>query len=379
MTPEGTAAMTKIINTLMRRPDSADFRKPVAWRILGLDDYPRVIAKPMDLGTVKQTIERQGYNSINSCVADIRLIWRNCKRYNGEGSDFYNLADRLSKQFEELVAKAFPKVKAAKKRGRDTTDPTEVVWRAAQAKMMRQSINDVAADLVCPITQELPFDPVLAEDGKIYERNAIVEWLGRERTSPVTRAHMGRRIIPAIQTKNTISTLIKSGAIDGELAEAWRGKLEDEKAVNECRARAEAGDGEAMWRLASWSGHGQYGLAKDAAQARAWYERSAAARDPRGMAGFGGCLLYGLGGPKNTSLGWVYITDAAHLGSDVGAYLLGEAFLKGIHNLPKDSVQARFWLMKIVDGECKFENLTEESLAKVAMWLRTSRMNGGVR
>ena len=230
--------------------------------------------------------------------------------------------------------------------------------------------TQVAADLVCPITQELPFDPVMAEDGKIYERNAIVEWLGRERTSPVTRAHMGRRLLPAIQTKNTISTLIKSGAIDGELAEAWRGKLEDEKAVNECRARAEDGDGEAMWRLGSWSGHGQYGLAKDAAQARAWYERSAAARDPRGMAGFGSCLLNGYGGPKNTSLGWVYITDAAHLGSDVGAYLLGEAFLKGFHNLPKDSVQARFWLKKAVDKECKHKHLSREATADAEKWLR---------
>ena len=97
------------------------------------------------------------------------------------------------------------------------------------------------------------------------------------------------------------------------------------------------------------------------------------------MAAFGECLLLGYGGPKNNSLGLVYITDAAHLGSDVGAYLLGEEFLKGIHNLPKDPVQARFWLMKIVDGECKFKNLTEESVAKVAMWFRTSRMNGGVR
>ena len=230
--------------------------------------------------------------------------------------------------------------------------------------------TQVAADLVCPITQELPFDPVMAEDGKIYERNAIVEWLGRERTSPVTRAHMGRRLLPAIQTKNTISTLIKSGAIDGELAEAWRGKLEDEKAVNECRARAEDGDGEAMWRLGSWSGHGQYGLAKDAAQARAWYERSAAARDPRGMAGFGSCLLNGYGGPKNTSLGWVYITDAAHLGSNLGAYRLGDAFLKGFHNLPKDSVQARFWLKKAVDKECKFTHLADTAEALAATWLR---------
>ena len=238
--------------------------------------------------------------------------------------------------------------------------------------------TQVAADLVCPITQELPFDPVMAEDGKIYERNAIVEWLRRNATSPVTRTRMGRRMIPAIQTKNTISTLIKSGAIDGELAEAWQQKLVDEKAVQECRARAEGGDGEAMFRLGNWHGHGKYGLAKDAAQSRAWYERSAAARDPRGMAGFGGCLLYGLGGPKNTSLGWVYITDAAHLGSNLGAYRLGEAFFKGLHNLPKDSVQARFWLKKAVDKECKQKHLTREAIADAEKWLRDLQLDADV-
>ena len=138
----GMHEMGKIVNTLMQMPDSVDFREPVDWRGLGLDDYPRVIAKPMDLGTVKQTIERQGYNSPNDCAADIRLIWSNCKRYNGEGSDFYDLADRLSKQFEELFSKAKAE---AKKRDRDAAAAVEEAWRAAQAKKMRKSINDVAA------------------------------------------------------------------------------------------------------------------------------------------------------------------------------------------------------------------------------------------
>ena len=83
---DGMAAMTKIINTLMQRPDSVPFREPVDWRGLGLYDYPQVIAKPMDLTTVKQTIERQGYKSVNDCADDIRLIWNNCKKYNQDGS-----------------------------------------------------------------------------------------------------------------------------------------------------------------------------------------------------------------------------------------------------------------------------------------------------
>jgi hypothetical protein len=366
MTPEGEAAMATIIDWLMKRPDSADFREPLDWRGLGLNDYLKVIEKkPMDLATVKQNLNLKRYRTIHHCADDIRLIWSNCKKYNGEGSAYYILADSLSKRFEEYfdVARFGPCIKT-EKRGRDA-DTEEA------SKKMRKSINDVAADLVCPITQELPIDPVIAEDGKIYERNAILEWFsekGARITSPSTNARMGTRLLPAVQTRNTIRTLIESGAIEGELAKAWQTKLAEEAKVKAERAKAEAGNGYSMFLLGVWSQHGAYGLAKSDGQARAWYERSAAVRHPHGMAAFGECLLLGYGGPENTSLGLVYTTDAAHLGSDLGAYLLGAAFFHGMYNLPKDTVQARFWLKKV--DECNFKNLTEEALAKAARWLR---------
>ena len=367
MTPEDTAAMTNIIKKLLRRADSVDFRKPVAWRGLGLYDYPQVIAKPMCLDVVEYKIKFQHYITVEQCAADIRLIWDNCKRYNGEGSDFYKIADRLSRRFEELFSKVKPETK---KRGRDA-DLTEEA-----SKKLRKSINDVAADLVCPITQELPFDPVMAEDGKIYERNAIVKWLGRERTSPVTRAHMGRRIIPAIQTKNTISTLIKSGAIEGEIAEAWEKKLADEKLVKEMRAKAEGGDGPAMYRLGGWCNSGMNGLTKDDVQARAWYERSAATRYPKGMAAFGECLLLGIGGPQDNALGLVNVTEAAYLGSDVGVMKLGRAFYNGKYGLPRDPARAKFWLKKIIERECKYKQLSKAGNELAARWLRRMEMTG---
>ena len=373
MKPEGEAAMTTIIDMLMRRPDSAEFREPLDWRRRGLKDYPKVIEKPMDLATVKQNIK--GYRTIHKCADDIRLIWSNCKRYNGEGSVYYSLADSLSKIFEEYfdVVRFGPCIKT-EKRGRDA-DTEEA------SKKMRKSINDVAADLVCPITQELPIDPVMAEDGKIYERNAILEWFsekGARITSPSTNARMGTRLLPAVQTRNTIRTLIESGAIEGELAEAWQKKLADETTVKECRAKAEGGDGLAMYLLGNWYQLGVTGLAKDHGQARTWFHRAAAARYPFGMAAFGEYLLIGCGGPKNTSLGLIYITEAAHLGSDLGAYLLGDAFAHGKYGVAEERVlppstarvQARFWLKKIVDGECKVKHLAEECLAEAATWLR---------
>ncbi|CAF1302099.1 unnamed protein product [Rotaria sordida] len=42
-------------------------------------------------------------------------------------------------------------------------------------------------DLTCPITLQIFRDPVIAADGRTYERAAIVQWITEHGTSPVTR------------------------------------------------------------------------------------------------------------------------------------------------------------------------------------------------
>lgn len=42
-------------------------------------------------------------------------------------------------------------------------------------------------DRVCPITLDVYRDPVLAGDGHVYERNAIIRWIQEQGTSPITR------------------------------------------------------------------------------------------------------------------------------------------------------------------------------------------------
>jgi len=41
-------------------------------------------------------------------------------------------------------------------------------------------------NLICPITHKIFQDPVLAGDGHVYERAAIVEWIQANGTSPIT-------------------------------------------------------------------------------------------------------------------------------------------------------------------------------------------------
>ena len=242
---------------------------------------------------------------------------------------------------------------------------------AELANQMRESIKGVAAEYVCPLTLGLLVDPVVAKDGQIYERSHILAWLSRNATSPVTREPMGTELTPVPRIRNSIEKLVSSGAIEGEIAEAWQ-----KSKVKECRAKAEAGDTEAMYRLGAWYQFGEYGLAIDEAQARAWFERSAAARHPPGMAWFGRFLLRGIGGPEDNVFGIMNVTEAAHMGTDFAAYWLGAWFLKGELGLPKDPARARYWLKKAVDGECTHKHLSDEVLANAARWLRALESSG---
>ena len=263
---------------------------------------------------------------------------------------------------------------AAQKRARDSP-AVDLTDDPSPEKKQKKALTAIAKEFICPITQELPIQPVTAEDGKIYEETAIRQWFAAKLennespTSPATGAEIGPKLLPAPQARNTIEALVESGAIDGEIAEAWTKKLKLETLVKKTRAKADSGDGEAMWKLGVCYEYGCYGLAKDDVQSRAWYERSAAARDPRGMAKFGDCLLAGIGGPPDNVFGVMNVTQAAGLGSDLAATLLGLGFCKGDYGLPKDPVRARFWFKKVADGECEHKHLDDEGLREAAWWV----------
>ena len=55
---------------------------------------------------------------------------------------------------------------------------------------------DAVPELVCPITGQLFEDPVLlVEDGHTYERSAVIAWLERNDTSPMTGAPLARKTL----------------------------------------------------------------------------------------------------------------------------------------------------------------------------------------
>ena len=85
----------------------------------------------------------------------------------------------------------------------------------------RVSLEAVVENVLCPITSALPVRPVVAEDGHVYERDAIARWLSSKATSPMTNAAIGPHLVDAGHMRTLTRTIIESGAVDDDSAAAW--------------------------------------------------------------------------------------------------------------------------------------------------------------
>ena len=112
---------------------------------------------------------------------------------------------------------------------------TTPVTDDGEAKRLRSVIDETVDEFICALTYELPLDPVTAEDGKIYERAAITEWLKKHKKSPLTNEEMGTKLLPAHQVKNMIEKLVRSGAISGDKAEGWQKRVKEQDELRELR------------------------------------------------------------------------------------------------------------------------------------------------
>lgn len=237
--------------------------------------------------------------------------------------------------------------------------------------------------MVCAITQELPLEPVTAEDGNIYERSAIEEWLRKQQKSPLTNTPMGTRLLPALQVKAMIETMVKSGAIGGDKADSWRVRLKEERQATELRARAEAGDTSAMHEVARNFTEGKHGFFRDQVQAFNWFERAARGGYVRVIRALAVCYRYGspFGIAKNHSLSVALMTEAATLGDFRACEGLGDAYAWGSCGLPTSIEHARRWY----ERACKImenlpRNLSEKEtkvLERMKTWLLTRQTASG--
>lgn len=90
-----------LLAKLMKHKFGWVFNKPVDVKGLGLHDYHTIVKHPMDLGTVKNRLNKNWYKSPREFAEDVRRTFGNAMLYNPKGQDVHFMAEQLSKIFED--------------------------------------------------------------------------------------------------------------------------------------------------------------------------------------------------------------------------------------------------------------------------------------
>lgn len=210
----------------------------------------------------------------------------------------------------------------------------------------------IADELLCPICLELPLDPVIAEDGRIYERCEIQKHINQTGAtihlkSPVTNKAMGPKLVPCLQIKNIIEKAIEIGEIVGEVADNWKSKQSTKKVFDDWLQKAEKGDGDAMVQVAKAFSFGLLGREKDLQKGREWWRKAAEVDNIWGLTFRAYVLLTTDDTAESIPLrahGLILLTQASERGSDLACYLLGMMYADGNELLPQSKKRAAHFL-----------------------------------
>ncbi len=246
-------------------------------------------------------------------------------------------------------------------------------------KRKLQDSEDMLAEYLCPITQELPVDPVVAEDGQCYERSAIEAWFDKSFSvphgskSPVTNKTMGKQLVPARQTRNAIEQLVSKGIIVGEAATAWKEKRAEIEGLDcmwrETLGRAHKGDASSMCNVGLNYRDGANGFKKDQSKAVEWIQMSAAKENATAISNMGVFYFNGSGVKQDRGRGMFEMARAAVRGSEHAAAVAGIWFAEGeFFAAGKDDAEAARWFKR--SRECAFKDSIDKTRKTRDDWLR---------
>eukprot|EP00978_Attheya_sp_CCMP212_P023564 scaffold72515_cov52-Attheya_sp.AAC.3 len=240
----------------------------------------------------------------------------------------------------------------------DTIEKERVQKKKSLKHRMSQS---PFADLICPITLHLPYDPVVAGDGQIYERLAILRHFEENgKTSPLTNHAMGDKLIPAVQIRNHIETCVRNGVITGDLANKWKKKEKEMIEAGALMKKALGGDHDAMFLLGLFHFDGINGFGKDQKIAFDWYEMASNAGNVKALALSGFSYMNGSGVKENVTYGIVLVTMAAERGSDLACLSLGLWLAGGDFDLVEDRSRSIHFLSLGLSGKCPHQHARRE-------------------
>ncbi|ORY33986.1 hypothetical protein BCR39DRAFT_518041 [Naematelia encephala] len=92
-----------VLDDMQNEQSAWPFTRPVDGNLV--HDYYEVIKNPMDLSTMEYKLENNHYEGISDFLADAKLMFDNCRQYNGERSTYSTQANNLEKALSKIIKK----------------------------------------------------------------------------------------------------------------------------------------------------------------------------------------------------------------------------------------------------------------------------------
>ncbi|GAA6221916.1 protein polybromo-1-like [Lates japonicus] len=105
-------------------------------------DYYNVILEPMDLKTIEHNIRNERYTTEEALMDDMKLMFRNARHYNEEGSQVYNDADILEKILKDKRKELGP-------------PPEEEDVGSPKLKLRKSGVSPKKSKYLTPLQQRL--------------------------------------------------------------------------------------------------------------------------------------------------------------------------------------------------------------------------------
>ncbi|XP_028265700.1 E3 ubiquitin-protein ligase TRIM33 isoform X2 [Parambassis ranga] len=108
LNPEDQRRCERLLLYIFCHELSVGFREPVPSSV---PNYYKIIKQPMDLKKIKKKLQlrsSQHYQSSQEFVSDMRLVFKNCAKYNEAGSEMAVSGNAVDLYFEEKLQEIFP-------------------------------------------------------------------------------------------------------------------------------------------------------------------------------------------------------------------------------------------------------------------------------